>query len=80
MDRDIHAAQCMVWMADNGYENVNKKSKKKKSNTAERGDVERQTSTVKSYGGNTIAGQSCSVSDSKFVSMKHKTHLSLDCV
>lgn len=22
MDRDIHAAQCMVWMADNGYDNI----------------------------------------------------------
>ena len=76
MDRDIHAAQCMVWMADNGYENVNKKSKKKKSNTAGRGDVEKQTSTVKCYDGNTIAEPCCASGDSKFVSMKHETNVS----
>jgi len=74
-DRDVHAAQCMVWMAENGYENVNKKSKKKKSNTAGRGDVEKQTSTVKSYGGNTIADPCCLCGDSKFVSMKHETNV-----
>jgi len=78
MDRDVHAAQCMVWMADNGYENINKKSKKKK-NTAGRGDVEIQTSTVKDYGGDIIADPCCAYcSDSKFVSMKHETHRSLD--
>lgn len=75
MDRDVHAAQCMVWMAENGYENVNKKSKKKKSNTAGRGDVEKQTSTVKSYDGNTIADPCCLCGDSKFVSMKHETNV-----
>lgn len=78
MDRDVHAAQCMVWMADNGYENVNKKTKKKKPNTAGRGDVEKQTSTVKVYGGNTIADPCCAYcGDSKFVSVKHETHRSL---
>lgn len=75
MDRDVHAAQCMVWMAENGYENVNKKFKKKKSNTAGRGDVEKQTSTVKSYDGNTIADPCCLCGDSKFVSMKHETNV-----
>ena len=76
MDRDIHAAQCMVWMADNGYENILLKNKKK--NTAGRGDVEKQTSTVKGYSGNTIADPCCLCGDSKFVSMKHETHRSLD--
>jgi transposase len=77
MDRDVHAAQCMVWMAENGYDNINKKkSKKKKSNTAGRGDVEKQTSTVKGYGGNTITDPCCLCSDSKFASMKHETHRS----
>lgn len=77
MDRDIHAAQCMVWMADNGYDNILLK-KKKKPNTVERGDVEKQTSTVKSYSGNTIAEPCCASGDSKPVSMKHETHRSLD--
>ena len=75
MDRDVHAAQCMVWMADNGYENVNKKSRKKKD-TAVRGDVEKHTSTVKSYDGNTIAEPCCLCGDSKFVSLKHETNRS----
>ena len=75
MDRDVHAAQCMVWMADNGYENINKKSKKKKSNTAGRGDVEKQASTVKGYGGDIIAEPCCLCGDSKFVSMKHETNV-----
>lgn len=47
----------------------------KKQNTAERGDVEKQTSNVKGYGVTTIADQCCSVSDSKFVLMKHKTNV-----
>ena len=45
---DIHAAQCMVWMADNGYDNI-LQTKKKKKNTAGCGDVEKHTSTVKGY-------------------------------
>ena len=77
MDRDVHAAQCMIWMAENGYDNINKKkSKKKKQNPVGRGDVEKQTSTVKSYGGNTIAEPCCASGDSKFASMKHETHRS----
>ena len=76
MDRDVHAAQCMVWMSENGYDNI--LIKKKKKNTAGRGDVEKQTSTVKSYGGNTIADPCCLCGDSKFVSMKHGTHRSND--
>ena len=76
MDRDIHAAQCMVWMAENGYDNI--LLKKKKKDTVERGDVEKQTSTVKSYNGNIIAEPCCLCGDSKFVSMKHETHRSLD--
>ena len=75
MDRDIHAAQCMVWMADNGYDNILLK-KKKKTNTAGRGDVEKQTSTVKGYDGNIIAEPCCLCGDSKSVSMKHETHRS----
>ena len=75
MDRDIHAAQCMVWMADNGYDNI--LLKKKKQNTAGRGDVEKQTSTVKSYDGNTIAESCCLCGDSKFVSVKHETNVAL---
>jgi len=75
MDRDVHAAQCMVWMADNGYDNI-LLNKKKKKNTAGRGDVEKQTSTVKSYDGNIIADPCCAYcSDSKFVSMKHETNV-----
>ena len=76
MDRDVHAALCMVWMADNGYDNI--LLKKKKQNTAGRGDVEKQTSTVKSYDGNIIAEPCCLCGDSKSVSMKHETHRSLD--
>ena len=78
IDRDVHAALCMVWMDDNGYENVNnKKSKKKKQNTAGRGDVEKQASTVKCYDGNIIADPCCLSGDSKFASVKHETHRSL---
>ena len=76
MDRDVHAAQCMVWMSENGYDNI--LIKKKKKNTAGRGDVEKQTSTVKGYDGNIIAEPCCLCSDSKSVSMKHETHRSLD--
>jgi transposase len=80
MDRDVHAAQCMVWMAENGYDNI--LLKKKKQNTAGRGDVEKQTSTVKGYNGNIIAEPCCSSGDSKFVrqfvSVKHETNRSLD--
>jgi len=79
MDRDIHAAQCMVWMADNGYDNI-LLNKKKKKNTAGRGDVEKQTSTVKSYDGDIIADPCCLCGDSKPVSRKHETHRSLDRV
>jgi len=51
--------------------------KKKKQNTAGRGDVEIQASTAKSYGENTIADPCCAYcSDSKFVSVKHETHRS----
>lgn len=75
MDRDIHAAQCIVWMADNGYDNI--LLKKKKQNTAGRGDVEKQTSTVKSYDGDIIADPCCLYGDSKPVSMKHETNVSL---
>lgn len=74
MDRDIHAAQCMVWMADNGYDNI----LIKKKNTVGRGEAEKQTSTAKSYGGNTIVEPCCLISDSKFASMKHETYRSLD--
>jgi hypothetical protein len=75
MDRDVHAALCMVWMADNGYDNILQTKRKKKANTAERGDVEKQTSTVKSYSGDTIADPCCAYcSDSKPVSMKHETN------
>ena len=77
MDRDIHAAQCMVWMADNGYDNI-LQTKKKKKNTVGRGNVEKQTSTVKGYDGNIIAEPCCLCGDSKFVSVKHETHRSLD--
>lgn len=75
MDRDIHAALCMVWMADNGYDNI--LLKKKKQNTAGRGDVEMQASTVKGYGGDTITDPCCLCGDSKFVSMKHETNVTL---
>ena len=61
----------MVWMADNGYNNI---LIKKKTNTAGRGDVEKQASTVKNYGGNTVADPCCLCSDSKFASSKHGTH------
>lgn len=53
-------------------------AKKKKQNTAGRGDVEKQASTVKSYGVATIDDPCCLSGDSKFVSMKHETHRSLD--
>ena len=76
MDRDIHAAQCMVWMSENGYDNI--LLRKKKKDTVGRGDVEKQTTTVKGYDGNIIAEPCCLCSDSKSVSMKHETHLSLD--
>ena len=63
-------------MADNGYDNLLRKKKKK--DTVGRGDVEKQTSTAKSYDGNTIAEPCCESGDSKFASMKHETHRSLD--
>ena len=49
-------------------------AKKKKQNTAERGDVEIQASTVKGYGSNTIADPCCLGGNSKFVSVKHEIH------
>ena len=76
MDRDIHAAQCMVWMADNGYDNI-LQTKKKKKNTAGRGDVEKQTSTVKGYDVAIIAEPCCASGDSKSVSLKHETNVAL---
>ncbi len=50
---------------------------KKKKDTVGRGDVEKQTSTVKGYGGNTIAEPCCAIGDSKFASMKHETNSAL---